>query len=419
MLSVLWILAGLLLAGYLLLRFNALWIYRVWDRATRNGRDRLPPEYEIPRYYKLQADGNPDYAARWPGWDGWYFFVLPGDRGLPTQMIRASLMTGLYGLEGIDNYDRLLLRLSSFEAVEALSLIPTAIRTPSGAEKRNNLSQHYLPRRSELSLATASLDVAVAGEDTSDHTRLLQYGRITGAWPDYQLTFLNPDAEIRGELRFHGEDLIWWADIPGVFTYMACFGRFEGSIHYQQGCAKPDPYQIPDHPETFSIRGAGAFEHGFARKPFSANGLFLPIRLLNRILPSFRPIRYHYELLIGDTPHHGGFMQATAFGIKVRDRGGLYVEGRYIPIDSVQITYHEDPPPDLVAAHCPGRPPVTFFRRWTVEARTGEGLLTYTGTRDYAPPPVAPNMTYYHFAYSGTFRGAPIQGRGYGEYAHI
>ena len=419
MLPVLAVIAALLVAGSLLFRFNALWIYRFWDRATRNGRDLLSPEYEIPRYYKLKPDGSPDYSVRWPGWDGWYFFVFPDDRTLPHKMVRASLMTGLYGLEGIDNYDRLLLRLSSLQAVEALSLIPTAIRTPSGIEKRNNLSQHYLPRQSDLRMRTAKLNTSVAGEDTSDYTQFLEYGRISGTWPDYQLKFYNPEAEISGDLRFRGENIIWWADAPGVFTYMACFGRFEGTIQYRQGTEKSDPYQIPDHPETYTIQGSGAFEHGFARKPFSANRLFLPVRLLNQVVPSFRPIRYHYELLIGDGAHHGGFMQASAFGVKVRNRGGLYWEGRYIPIDSVQVSYYKDPPPDRMAAHCPDRSPVTFYRRWKVEARTSEGLLTYTGTREWAPPPVAPNMTYYHFTYEGTFRGAPVAGRGYGEYAHI
>ena len=112
-------------------------------------------------------------------------------------------------------------------------------------------------------------------------------------------------------------------------------------------------------------------------------------------------------------------MQASAFGVNVRNRGGLYLDGRYIAIDSVQITYHDDPLPDLVAAHCPARPAVTYYRRWTVRAKTAEGELTYTGLRDFAPAPVAPNMTYYQFSYEGTFKGAAIHGRGYGEYVHI
>ncbi|HEY1336850.1 MAG TPA: hypothetical protein VGF59_05040 [Bryobacteraceae bacterium] len=409
---------ALVAAALLLFRFNGAWIY-LWDRATRNGRESLPREYEIPRYYRLKPDGSVDYAARWPGWDGWYFFLIPDDAHMPMKMARASLMTGLYGLDGVDNYERLLLRLSTFEAAEFLCLAPSTMSTPSTIELRNNFSQHYLPKQFDLQMATGKLDIAMAGEDVSDETKFLQYGRIAGAWPDYRFNFYNPEADVRLDLRFHGENLIWWADLPGIFTYAACFGRFEGTAVFGQGTAKPDPHDIPDRAERFAIRGAGAFEHGFARRMFSANRLFLPVRLLNSIAPSFRPIRYHYELLIGDGNHRGGFMQARAFGVNVRDRGGLYLDGRYIPIDGVNITYHDDPPSDQVLAHCPPRPPVTFYRRWTVRARTAEGDLIYTGTREWPPAPVAPNMTYYHFSYEGTFRGAAIGGRGYGEYLNI
>src|SRR5689334_8445695 len=117
---------ALLAAALLLFRFNGAWIY-LWDRATRNGRDVLPREYEIPRYYRLRPDGSVDFAARWPGWDGWYFFVMPDDAHLPMKMARASLMTGLYGLDGVDNYERLLLRLSTFEAAEFLCLAPSTM----------------------------------------------------------------------------------------------------------------------------------------------------------------------------------------------------------------------------------------------------------------------------------------------------
>ena len=98
-------------AWLLLFVFNGLWIYAVWDRAKSNGRDNLPREYEIPRYYVRKLDGTLDYDAKWPGWDGWYFFAIPDARDIPLRMVRASLMTGLYGLEGIDNYERLQLKL--------------------------------------------------------------------------------------------------------------------------------------------------------------------------------------------------------------------------------------------------------------------------------------------------------------------
>ena len=412
------LLVALLIVAALLYRFNGAWIY-LWDRATRNGRDRIPPEYELPRYFKLKLDGTPDYAAKWPGWDGWYFFAIPDDRDLPAKLVRASLMTGLYGLDGIDNYERLLLRLSTSQAVEYLCMAPTVMRTPSGGEKRNNFSQHYQPKQYDLRMAVGELDTRIAGEDMASETDFLQYGRISGKWPDYRFRFFNPDANIRLDLRFRGENLVWWADLPDIFTYFTCFGRFEGVITYYDGTEKPDPYQIPDREETYTIRGTGGFEHGFARRLFGPDRLFLPVRLLNYAFPSFHPIRYHFEVLAGDGGLRGGFMQARAFGVNVRNRGGLYLDGRYIPIRGVRIRYLQEPAPDLVAMHCPGRPPVAFYREWTVEAETGEGVLSYTARREWPPAPVAPNMTYYQFTYEGSYRGSAIAGRGYGEYAHI
>jgi hypothetical protein len=414
--------AVIIVAALLLYRFNGAWIY-LWDRATRNGRDRIAPEYELPRYFKLKPDGTPDYAAKWPGWDGWYFFAIPDDPDFPSKLVRASLMTGLYGLDGIDNYERLLLRLSTSEAAEYLCMAPSIMRTASGGEKRNNFSQHYQPKEYDLGMSIGELDTRISGEDIAKETDFLQYGRISGKWPDYRFQFFNPDANIRLDLRFRGENLIWWADLPDVFTYFTCLGRIEGTITYYDGTEKPDPHKIPDHKETYAIRGTGGFEHGFAHRLFSANRLFLPVRLLNYTFPSFHPIRYHYEVLIGDRVGdkdlRGGFMLARAFGVNVRDRGGLYLDGRYIPINGVRIRYAEEPAPDLVAMHCPGRPPVAFYRKWTVEAETGEGVLTYTAWRDWPPAPVAPNMTYYQFTYDGSYQGNAIAGRGYGEYAHI
>ncbi len=110
---------------YLLIRFNSLWIYRLFDRTLKNDRDSLPQKYELPRYFKLNKSGKVDTSVRWPGWDGWYFSMLPEDRELPIKMVRASLMTGLYGLDGIDDYELLESRgLSAFKALEYLSLAP-------------------------------------------------------------------------------------------------------------------------------------------------------------------------------------------------------------------------------------------------------------------------------------------------------
>src|SRR5574341_1791825 len=115
-----------LLLFYLLIRFNSIWVYRFIDNAKKNDINTLPQAYELPRYYKLKKNGEVDTTVLWPGWDGWYFFVVPDDKGLPVKMIRASLMTGLYGLEGIDNYEKLPPVLSAFDVVEYLTLIPPA-----------------------------------------------------------------------------------------------------------------------------------------------------------------------------------------------------------------------------------------------------------------------------------------------------
>jgi hypothetical protein len=295
------------------------------------------------------------------------------------------------------------------------------MRTPNGSEKRNNLSQHYLPKASDIRMAVQKLDIAMSGEDVSNESSFLQYGRISGAWPDYHLESYNPEANISVDLLFHGEDLVWWADVPGIFTYATCLGRYQGTVTYRNGTRKPNPHDIPDRPEdaeTYEITGAGGFEHGFARNFGNFNRLYLPFRLLRNVIPSLRGIRYQYEVMIGDVGPRGGYMQASAFGVKVRDRGGIYVDGRYVPIDGIKIQYLDDPPPDVTASHCPAAP-TTFYRKWVVEAKTPEGLLTYTGMREFPPAPVAPSMTYYYFTYEGSFKGTAIRGRGYGEYVDM
>jgi hypothetical protein len=412
------VLAILIAAGLLLFRFNGAWIYSVWDRATRNSTDRIPPGFDLPRYYRKKENGELDLENRWPGWDGWYFFVLP-DGNIPVQMLRGSLMTGLYGLDGIDNYERLKFRLSTFNAVEYLSLMPMFVKTPGGIEKRNNLSQHYVPRRWHLFMNPHALDISITGQQARRDEKFEEYGRISGKWPAYRFHFLNPEGDISADLNFTAEKVVWWADAPGLFTYFSVLGRFEGKLTLHSGSSKPDPHKIPAGEETYQIRGGGALEHGFARKLFGFDPVFLPVRLFNYIVPSFRPIRYHYETFISEGGERGGYMHARAFGVPVRDRGGFFLEGTYIPIDSVKITYFEDPAPDLAAAHCPDRPPVKFYRKWLVQAKTSGGVLEYTGIREFPPAPVASNMTYYHFAYTGTYQGRSLKGRGYGEYVHI
>jgi hypothetical protein len=386
---------------------------RFSDRSSRNDRSFLPRKYELPRYLEPPS-GAINVGARWPGWDGWYFFVIPEDKALPVKMVRASVMTGLYGLQGIDDYEKLLLRLSTFDAVEHLVLAPTELATPRGVERTNYLSHRYLPKQSDLDIKRDVLDVTVMGTNIAQDQKSEAYGRIQGAWPAYRFDFLNPEAEIRVSLQCTVKDIVWWADIPEVFTYFSAFGDFEGTITYGRGTRKDDPEVLMHRHETYHLKGRGCFEHGCARRPFDFDSAWFPIRAIGTLVPSFRAVRYHYEVLIGDGDFHGGFMFARALGIDFRNQGGFYLNGEYRQIKNVKIEYSRDE--DEQVGTCRGTDSTTFHRRWTVWATTDDGILEYTGVREWPPAAVSPNMIYYNFSYAGNYRGQDIAGRGYGEY---
>ena len=162
----------------------------------------------------------------------------------------------------------------------------------------------------------------------------------------------------------------------------------------------------------------GGFEHGFARKPFNFDTLWLPVRLLKHIIPSLKPIRYHYELFLTSDGLQGGFMYARGFTIDFRNRGGLYVEDGYREIRGVKIEYLDHPPPDAGPKDGPGQP-AKFYRRWKVRAMTDQGVMEYTGIRDWPAAPVTGHIMYYGFRFEGTYQGERIAGRGYGEYLRI
>jgi hypothetical protein len=398
---------GALVLGYLFLAANSLWIYRFFDQARRHDTGALPKSYEIPRYYILKPSGAADPARRWPGWDGWYFFVLPDDRQIPVKMVRASLMTGLYGLEGIDTYAKLPRGSSALDVVEYLILAPTAEAGGSEAARVNRLAQYYLPKATNLTMQTQELAVTVAGT-AEPGTGAEPYGKIHGTWPDYQLQFSNSETGIRLDLTYHGDKVIWWADLP-VFTYFATLGRFSGSLTYKEDTGAE---------AIFDVQGRGGFEHGFARKPCNFDSFWLPIKWVQKLAPAWRPVRYHYELFIGDGPQQGGFMRVQAFGINWRDRGGFFVGGSYRELRNVEVEYLDDPEPDLLPGGA-GVPPVKFYRSWKIRADTDAGRLEYVGVREWPPARIASNMMYYNFSYTGTYQGERISGRGYGEYLHI
>lgn len=398
---------GALVLGYLLLKANSLWIYRCCDRARRHATGALPKSYEVPRYYTLKTAAEVDPSRRWPGWDGWYFFLLPDDREIPAKMVRASLMTGLYGLEGIDTYAKLHWGSSAFDVVEYLILVPTEATNGGESARANRFCQHYLPKATSLTMKPQELAVAMAGKAGPGGEAEL-YGKIQGAWPDYQFQFSNPETGINLDLTYHAESVLWWADLP-FFTYFATLGRFAGKLTYTEDQGSEAVY---------NLAGQGGFEHGFARKPCNFDSFWLPIRWLQKLAPSLRPVRYHYELFLGDGPQQGGFMYIQAFGINWRNRGGVFVNGSYREIHNVEVEYLNDPEPDLMPMG-PSVRPVKFYRSWKIRAETAAGRLEYVGLREWPPARIASNMMYYNFSYAGTYQGERISGRGYGEYLHI
>jgi hypothetical protein len=406
---VLLITAAAALLGYLVLRFNALWVYRLFDRSLRNDRHDLPAKYQEPVYYKLSPGGGLNIPAKWPGWDGWYFFLFPEDKDFPLKMIRCSLMTGLYGLDGIDRYEKLKSAgLNSFHAIEYLTLSPADRSTNGTTQRDNNLSQHYLPRDPDLAMSLGRLETAISTGEPNANSDGALYGKISGAWPDFTFDFADGQSGLRCNLNYHGDSIVWWADIPGIFTYFAAFGRLEGEVSLpgdQAGAAGGH--------RVYKVGGPGAFEHGFARKPFNYDVPWLPVRLVQKIIPAWNPVRYNYQLFVGDDGTRGGFMQALGLGIPFRNRGGFYIDGEYTPIESVAIQYLDDPAPDVVVSS--GRPE-KFYHRWKVTAETQSGPLEYIGTREGPPPSITGNMIYYYFTFEGRCRGRSISGRGYAEY---
>ncbi|HYE63946.1 MAG TPA: hypothetical protein VD966_00095 [Pyrinomonadaceae bacterium] len=397
-----------LITGYLVLRFNSLWIYRLFDRALRNEKHHLDERYEIPRYYVLKKGDELNTSVKWPGWDGWYFFFLPEEEDFPVKMIRCSLMTGLYGLDGIDDYQKLSQSgLNSFNAVEYLTLVPSDEKADETKRRENNLSQHYLPKATDLIMSWKQLDTTITTVEVDGGADVALYGRMRGAWPNYTFQFTNTEAKFKCDLKYQGDSIVWWADVPNLFTYFAAFGKFQGEISYLERKLGGGGEEIR------KIKGVGAFEHGFARKPFNFDLFWLPVKLLQKVFPRFNPIRYNYQLFIGANDWQGGFMQAIGFGINFRNRGGFHFGGRYRPINGVKVQYLDDPLPDIVTAS--GRPE-KFYRRWKVKAETDDGTLEYVATREGPPPRITGNMMYYFFTYEGAYQGQSVSGRGYGEY---
>jgi hypothetical protein len=410
-----WVIVGLSIALLIAPRLAAVWV-RWRDSAPGNDRTLLAYKDELPRYFTRDAAGRVDMSARWPGWDAWIASAIPSGGDLPPQLIRGTLMTGLYGLEGIDNYEQLLYRLSSYQAVEHLCMVPTTYQLADGAPLvLSNLSQNYLARHTDLEMADDELDVTILGSRIANLSTDERYGHIEGAWPNYRLSFLNPEAEIRIALTYRGERVVWWTDLPGWYTHFSAFGTFDATVDYARGTTIADAHRPVRKPRTLSFQARGTVEHISAIEPFAFDWLWLPMRYLGRWFPSLKPILYHHEVVIADGLE-GGFVHARAFGVDFRNGGGLFAGTSYHPVKHVVVNYAASDAVD----NCGGLGVLTsVYRAWDVRAVTDAGELTYTATRTHPPAMVAPNTNQYHFTFQGSWCSAPVSGRGFGEYVHL
>lgn len=373
------IIVALFAGGYVVLRRFGPCLLALYDRALRNQRQRLDRAYELPVYARA------DLSAKWPGWDGWYVLMVPQQADTPVKAIRVSIMTGLYGLDGIDHYAELQ-GLSAFEAVEFLVMLQTS--------EASHLFRRYLPKRTDLAIRRDQLLVVVK-----------DWGEIGGEWPHYRVQMRDPTADIEVALTYSGRGLVWWADLPQIFTYVAAFGELRGTLTIRG--------------QEYALSGLGSFEHGFARKPFNFDGLLQPLRLLQKLRP-FTLIHYHYNLLVGTDGFCGGMMLAQGVGIDFRNLGGIYFpDGRFCRLTDITVEYvvMEEPAGQSLAA-------VPVPKRWRVTARAEGNTFEYVATRESPPAMVATNMVYGDFRYEGLFREAGGQahhlvGHGYGEYVRM
>lgn len=366
--------------AYLALRAAPEQVLGLFDRAPSNSRDRVDPHDEVPAYAQR------DLTTKWPGWDGWYILMMPREDGVPAKAIRVSMMTGLYGLDGIDHYAELQ-GLSPFDAVEYLLMIQT--------DATSHLFRRYLPKHSDLAIRRDQLLVVVK-----------DWGEIGGQWPHYRVAMRDPEKGIELALDYTGKHLIWWADFPHIFTYFAVFGDLEGRLTLND--------------QEYRITGQGCFEHGFARKPFNFDTILKPLRALARLFP-FTIMHYHYNLLIGTDGFYGGMMLAQGIGLDFRNLGGLYLpDGRFLPLEKVAIDYVESE----TLAGLSMSPAIPIPKQWMVRAQAGSGTFEYHATRESPPAVIGEHLIYCDFRFAGTYRApgseeVAVSGRGYGEFVRM
>ena len=409
--TILWIVAAAIAAVALAYLLTP-WYIRLVDRSRSNSRSTITYEHELPRFF-VRGKRGIETGVQWPGWDAWTVCAIPTGCDAPAHMVRGTLMTGLYGLEGVDNYEQLMSRLSTNDVVEHLCMVPTTSQLPDGSSiVLNNFAQSYLPKDRDLLMADGKLDVTVLGSRVDTEVTNVPYGHIRGTWPDYQIELLSPAAEIEVEMSFHGRRVLWWIDLPGRYTHFATLGRFQVTIRYMRGVNVQDVHRPAPRPEEVRFEARGAVEHLSAVRPAGFHQVWRRMLAAGSWVPALKPVRHHSEVFLSDSIE-GGIMHTRALGRTLRNGGGLFAGDRYHEIKSVKVRYEEADPVD----NCGGVGDYTpVWRKWRVEAVTDAGPLTYTAERTHPPALVSPNGNQYHFTYSGTWGSEAISGSGYGEY---
>jgi hypothetical protein len=363
-------------------RASVPWLLRRVDRATRYPVDRPTPHFDGAVYAR---DGHAH-----GGWDGWYLYVAldhpAGERPLPVHGLRLSLMTGTYGLDGLDDEEKLA-DVPGAEALERLFIL--------FGEEATSLQHAYCPQGGCL------------GELREDSTGIMLRdgtASIAGSWPRYEIAWAEPalDAEVR--LVVDGENVVSWADLPGVFSYSAALGRARGTLR-QGGTLR-------------EVAGRCSLEHGFARKRFDYDLLAAPARIVTHAAAT-PLVQYLYNVLLGDGGAVGGVMRATGAGVPVRDLGTIILPGK----NGASVVRLQNL--DVAIERFERIEGLSVPTVWSVSADPSDGgFLWYRAKLSGRPARVTERMVYYDFRYAGVYlsrlgRPVTLAGRGYGEFVDL
>ncbi len=370
-----------------LIYFNLHRIVYFVDCSLERDRWWIKGPYENPVYIKDSS------RQKWTGWDGWYALFVPywedTESERPFNIIRISIMTGLYGVNGIDNYKGLKEELlTRNEAGEYLVMVQT--------ESKSSLSQKYLNKDNEISLANNFLDVTAHG-----------YSQINGSWPNYQVTAIKDDINVDIKLNYHANNVAWWSNIKDVFTYWSAFSHVEGYVQLNG--------------KRYDVKGFGSFEHGWNRFFIQFNAAVQFLRTISRLMGT-RLIYYHYEILsIEDIFGAGTMLVGGPFGMNIRKRcETFFPKGENHRFTNTKIVYKEfrnllNPVNNRI---------FKVPKRWEVFCSNGKSEFKYAAEASSPPAFIAGHMIYFDFVCSGYFKikgknESPFNARGYGEYVFM